>query len=71
MILNKRKGRMIYVPPSVLDEADNIMSIKGYTKRSKALKDLTQYARVGMEAEKILKLDFNPFGVFKKSRRTK
>lgn len=65
-----RKGRMIYCPPSVIDEAEKIKEKKGYNKRSRAFDDLAQYAKVGREAERIYKLDFSDiFG--KKIRRKK
>lgn len=63
----KRKGRMIYVPPNLLNEADNIMNIKGYTKRINALEDLTKYARVGREAENLSKLNFKD--LFKRGKK--
>lgn len=62
-----RKGRMIYVPPSVLDEAENIMQIKGLNKRADALEELTKYAKVGQEAERIYSLSFG--NLFKKKGR--
>lgn len=60
---------MIYVPPAILNETEIIMKNKGYKRRSKGLKDLAQYAKVGMEAEKIYKLDFS--GMFKRKRKKK
>jgi len=69
MMLNKkRKGKMIYVTPSLLNETDIIMRNKGYKRRSKALNDLAKYAKVGMEAEMLYKLDF---GIFKRKRKKK
>ena len=56
-----KKGRMVYVPHSILDEADVIMNMKGHKKRVNAFDDLAKYAKVGIEAERIYKLDFNLF----------
>lgn len=60
-----RKGRMIYVPPTVLDEAELIMQTKQIPDRSDALREMVKYSQVGREAEQIMKLDFN---VFKKKK---
>ena len=65
-----RRGRSIYIPPSIIDVADEIMKNKKYKTRVKAFKDVAQYARVGIEAEKIYKLDFSDiFGKKIKRRR--
>ena len=53
-----KRGRMVYIPPNLLDEAEDIMREKGLNKRTDAFKDLTKYAKVGREAERIYKLDF-------------
>jgi|SaaInlStandDraft_4_1057021.scaffolds.fasta_scaffold112686_2 hypothetical protein len=68
--MTRKKGRMIYVPPNLIDVAEEIKITRGYKKRSRAFSDLAQHARVGMEAEKIYKLNFTSiFG--KKIRRRK
>lgn len=63
----RNKGRMIYVPHNVLDEADMIMQSKEIKQRSDALREMAKYSKVGREAEQILKLDF---GLFKKKGRS-
>ena len=68
--MTKKKGRMIYVPPSILDEAHKIMQTKR-VKRVQALRDMTKYSRVGREAEAIYKLNFNPINIFKAKKRKK
>ena len=61
-----KKGRMVYVPPCILDEADLIMKAKNLNGRSEALRQIAKYSQVGREAEQILKFDFN---MFKRKRR--
>lgn len=60
-----RKGRMIYVPPVVLDEVELIQQSKNIDQRSDAFNELVKYSRVGREAEQIMRLDF---GIFKKKK---
>jgi len=63
-----KKGRMIYVPASIIDVAESVKERKNIKHRSKAFDDVAKYARVGIEAEKIYNLDF---GIRKKIKRKK
>lgn len=57
----KKKGRMIYVTPPMLEEVNSIMQECNIQKRCKAQEKLVEYARVGREAEKIFKyMTFKP-----------
>lgn len=49
---------MMYVPPAVLTELDDIMRENSVPSKADAFKELTKYARVGREAERMMKLDF-------------
>lgn len=64
--MSRKKGRMIYVPPSIIDVAERVKERKNYNKRSRAFDDVAKYARVGIEAERIYNLDF---GIRKKLNR--
>ncbi len=63
------RGRMIYVPPNLLEEAQIIMDSKGLKGRTQAFDEMVKYSQVGREAEKILKFDFNMFGTINKGKR--
>jgi len=63
------KGRVVYVPKNVLNELDRIMITKNIKKKSVAFNQLVKYSRVGMEAERIVRLDFG--NTFKKIKRRK
>jgi hypothetical protein len=61
------KGRMIYVPPLIIEERDNIMRQEGLTIKSEGLKKMVTYSRIGRES--LLKkgeLPFIPIGFSKK-----
>ena len=49
----------MYVPPAVITELDDIMRENQINSKADAFKDLTKYARVGREAERLMKLDFS------------
>lgn len=72
-----RKGKVMYVPPAVIVELDDIMRENNVFNRADAFKDLTKYARVGREAERLMKLDFRkaaklpPIDFFYKKERRK
>ncbi len=53
-----QKGRMIYVPPIVLDELVEIKQECEIGKNSKAFDEMVKYSRVGREAKKIFRLRF-------------
>lgn len=59
-----KKGRMGWLPDSVLREADAIRFEKGLKLRAEALDELVRYARVGREAEKMAEF----FGVVRRRR---
>lgn len=64
--MTKRKGRMVYVPPNVIEEAEKIQESKDLATRSRAFDEMVKYCQVGREAEKILKFDWD---LFKKKKR--
>ena len=47
------KGRIKYVPPVVLEEVDSIKKYLNIQRDSEAFKELTNYARIGREMERI------------------
>uniref|UniRef100_A0A6M3IEX5 Uncharacterized protein n=1 Tax=viral metagenome TaxID=1070528 RepID=A0A6M3IEX5_9ZZZZ len=55
-----KKGKMVYVPPVILEEAEIIAMEKGLG-RADALRQMTNYSRVGREMERIMKLDWTLF----------
>jgi len=57
---------MVYVPPNILEEAEKIKDAKDLPTRSQAFDELAKYSKVGMEAEKILNLDWD---LFKKKKK--
>lgn len=67
----KRKGRMMYVPPNVIEEIDNIMKRDNLVRKSDAFNSLTKQAKVGKELEcmrdKFLMLDL--FGNKKNAKK--
>lgn len=69
------KGRMGYLPPAILVELDDIMRENRLENKSQAFKELVKYARVGREAERIIRLDFGksrplpPVDLFYKPKR--
>ena len=56
------KGKMIYVPPELLESVESIQVDHGFreNENTKAIKELVKYAEVGREVERIIKLDFRP-----------
>lgn len=54
------KGRMIYVPPVIIDEVENIMQEEDLDTRPEAFRKLVKYARVGREAKRLSRFDFSP-----------
>ena len=67
--MSRKKGRMIYVPHSIIDVAESVKARKQHAKRSTAFEDVAKYARVGIEAERIYNLDFPPFVKKKRGRK--
>jgi len=52
------KGRMIYVPPIVLEEIFTIKQEEGIDKNSLAFDKMVKYSKVGREAKRIFTLRF-------------
>jgi hypothetical protein len=52
------EGRITYVPKNVLDELEDIMREKEIRKKSKGFDEMTRFAKVGREAERIFRLRF-------------
>ena len=55
----KKKGRMIYLPPSILDEVEDIMREDKLKTRAEAFRMMYKYSRVGREAKRIYTLDWS------------
>lgn len=53
-----KKGRMMYVPPIVIDEVEDIIREDGVNNNSDAFKMMTRYARTGRDVFRLGKLDF-------------
>lgn len=53
-----KKGRMIYVPPRVVDELEEIKQEDQLTKNAKAFDEMVKYSRVGREAKRLFTLRF-------------
>lgn len=56
--MDKRKGRICWVPPAVVIELDDIKREDAIGTQADAFKELTKYARVGREAKRAMKLDW-------------
>ena len=54
-----KKGRMIYVPPVIIDEVQDIQREDDIESRPEAFRHLVKYARVGREIKRVAKLDFS------------
>jgi len=61
-ILISRKGKIMYVPPVVLTELNDIMRENKVPNKADAFKEMTKYARVGRETERLMRLDFRKAG---------
>lgn len=60
-----KKGKMIYVPPVILEEAE-IIALEKELGRADALREVVKYSKVGREVERIAKLDW---GLFTKRKK--
>jgi hypothetical protein len=47
------KGRIIYVPPSVIEELDCIQRRKKLKRKADALKEMVKYSKAGREIERV------------------
>jgi len=54
-----KKGKMLYVPPVVIDEVEDIIREDKVNSRADAFKELTKYCRVGREVNRLRVLDFS------------
>lgn len=54
-----KKGRMKYCPPSVIDEIEDIKREDELFGDSEAFRKMVKYARVGREAQRMIKLDWS------------
>ncbi len=54
-----RKGRVLYVPPVVLTELDDIIREDRLPSKADAFKEMTRYTRVGREVKRMAALDFS------------
>ena len=61
------KGRITYVPPSVLDELTDIKRENKLKKNCDAFKEMVNYTKVGREAERLYNFDVK--GIIKAKRR--
>ena len=50
--MGKKKGRMIYVPPSLLDLIDEVKLDEEVFKSSEAIRKIVNNARIGREFKK-------------------
>lgn len=48
-----KKGRMLYVPPVVIDEVGDLMMEHGIMRRVEGFEKLADYARLGRETERL------------------
>ena len=64
--MSRKRGRMVYVPPNIIEEAEKIQLAKDLPTRALAFDELVKYSQVGREAEKILSFDWE---LFKKKRK--
>jgi hypothetical protein len=56
--MGAKRGRMIYVPPVIVDEVKSIQSEDNIVSRPEAFRSLAKYARVGRETKRLMRLDF-------------
>lgn len=55
----KKKGKVGYIPPAVLDELGDIMKEDKVFSQAEAFRNFVQYSRVGREAKRLIRLDFS------------
>jgi hypothetical protein len=61
-------GKIMYVPQSLLDEAELIRQKKGCRTRYDAFEEIVSYSMVGRETEKVFNT-FNLFGPLPKRKK--
>lgn len=52
------KGRIVYVPPVVMDEVESIKADHDVESNAEAMRKMVKYSQVGREIERIRNLDF-------------
>lgn len=62
------KGKIIYVPKSILKELDKIKRDNKSSKNINALNDLANYSRIGREVGYINSLNFKKMHPFKRRK---
>jgi len=65
----RKKGKVVYVPPSVFEELNNIMNEDDIPIQAEAFKGMVKYSQVGREAKKIFDRGFPMFSPKKKRRK--
>jgi len=54
-----KKGKVVYIPPVVIDELEDIKREDEIHTGSEAFKKMVKYARVGREVKRMATLDFS------------
>ena len=49
----RRKGKVKYVPPNVLQELENVKAERNFDSDADAFKDMVRYCEIGRELEKM------------------
>ena len=55
----RKKGQKVYVPPSILEEVEDIKREDKLSSRAEAFRMMYKYSRVGREAKRIYTLDWS------------
>jgi len=56
---NKTKGQMIYVPPVIIDELQDLQREDDIPVRAEAFKKLVKYAQVGRETKRLITFGYD------------
>ena len=54
-----KRGRILWVPPVVIDEINDIIREDDLVSRAEAFRKLVKYTRVGREAKRLTRFDFS------------
>jgi hypothetical protein len=54
-----RKGKHTYIPPSVIDEVNDIIKEKKLMMQVQGMNEMVKYCRVGREVERLKNFDFS------------
>jgi len=65
---NRRDTKRYYIPPSVIDEVNDIKREDDLISRSEAMKKMVKYSRVGRETKRIMRFDWSKKKKSKKRR---